>query len=54
MAAVQQDALPAASGEDGLAVLKVVSQLAASKQKSMANRQYVKAEEESSYAKQLV
>jgi UDP-N-acetylglucosamine 3-dehydrogenase len=46
MTAIQQDALPAVSGEDGLAVLKVVSQLAASKQKSMANGQYVKAEVE--------
>ena len=46
IAAIQQDVLPAVSGEDGLAVLKVVSLLAASKQKSMANGQYVIAEVE--------
>ena len=38
MAAIRQDALPTVSGEDGLAVLKVVSQLAESKQKSSGNR----------------
>ena len=42
MAAIRQDALPTVSGEDGLAVLKVVSQLAAAK--SIGNEQYVRAE----------
>jgi UDP-N-acetylglucosamine 3-dehydrogenase len=42
MAAIRQDALPTVSGEDGLAVLKVVSQLAAAK--SIGNEQHVRAE----------
>ena len=42
MAAIRQDALPTVSGEDGLAVLKVVSQLAAAK--SRGNEQWVRAE----------
>ncbi len=42
--AVRQDALPTVSGEDGLAVLKIVSQLSESKQKSIGNKQYVRAE----------
>ena len=42
MAAIRQDALPTVSGEDGLAVLKVVSQLAAAK--SIGNEQQVRAE----------
>ena len=42
MAAIRQDALPTVSGEDGLAVLKVVSQLAAAK--SIGNEQRVRAE----------
>jgi len=46
MTAIQEDALPTVSGEDGLAVLKVVSQLSESKQKSSSNGQYVKAEME--------
>lgn len=46
MTAIQEDALPTVSGEDGLAVLKIVSQLAESKQKSTSNGQYVKAEME--------
>lgn len=46
MVAIQQDTLPAISGEDGLAVLKVVSQLAEAKQKSKGDGQYVVAEME--------
>jgi UDP-N-acetylglucosamine 3-dehydrogenase len=46
MAAIQQDALPTVSGEDGLAVLKVVNQLAKSTQQNMATGHYVKAEVE--------
>jgi UDP-N-acetylglucosamine 3-dehydrogenase len=46
MTAIQQDALPTVSGEDGLAVLKVVSKLAESTQKNMASGHYVKAEVE--------
>ena len=42
VAAIRQDALPTVSGEDGLAVLKVVSQLAAAK--SIGNEQRVRAE----------
>jgi len=42
VAAIRQDALPTVSGEDGLAVLKVVSQLAAAK--SIGNEQHVRAE----------
>jgi UDP-N-acetylglucosamine 3-dehydrogenase len=42
--AVRQDALPTVSGEDGLAVLKIVSQLSESKQKSIGNKQSVRAE----------
>src|SRR5438105_11598265 len=40
MNAIQQDALPTVSGEDGLAVLKVVNQLAEAKQKNMATGHY--------------
>jgi UDP-N-acetylglucosamine 3-dehydrogenase len=43
MTAIQQNALPTVSGEDGLAVLKVVRQLAESNQKSIANEQHVRA-----------
>ena len=46
MNAIRQDALPAVSGEDGLAVLKVVSQLAEARQKSTSNEQHVRAEVE--------
>ncbi len=46
MTAIQQDALPTVTGEDGLAVLKVVSQLAEAKQQNMATGHYVKAEVE--------
>ena len=46
MTAIQQDALPTVTGEDGLAVLKVVSQLAEAKQQNMAPGHYVKAEVE--------
>jgi UDP-N-acetylglucosamine 3-dehydrogenase len=46
MNAIRQDALPTVSGEDGLAVLKIVSQLAESKQKSMANEYPMRAEVE--------
>jgi UDP-N-acetylglucosamine 3-dehydrogenase len=42
--AVRQDALPTVSGEDGLAVLKIVGQLAESKHKSIHNEQYVRTE----------
>jgi len=42
VAAIRQDALPTVSGEDGLAVLKVVSQLAAAK--SIGNEQRMRAE----------
>jgi len=44
MAAIRQDALPTVSGEDGLAVLKVASQLASASQKSIGNEHYVRAE----------
>jgi predicted dehydrogenase len=44
--AVRQDALPTVSGEDGLAVLKIVSQLAESNQESRSDKQYVSAEVE--------
>ncbi len=44
--AVRQDALPTVSGEDGLAVLKIVSQLAESNQESRSDKQYVRAEVE--------
>src|SRR6266487_253597 len=46
MNAIRQDALPTVTGEDGLAVLKVVSQLAEAKQQNMAPGHYVKAEVE--------
>jgi UDP-N-acetylglucosamine 3-dehydrogenase len=46
MAAIQQDRLPTVSGEDGVAVLQVVSQLAESKQKGEGIRRYLKAEVE--------
>ena len=46
MTAIQKDALPTVTGEDGLAVLKVVSQLAEAKQQNMAPGHYVKAEVE--------
>jgi UDP-N-acetylglucosamine 3-dehydrogenase len=46
MNAIRQDALPTVSGEDGLAVLKVVSQLAEARQKSTSNEQHVRAEVE--------
>ncbi len=42
--AIRQDVLPTVSGEDGVAVLKIVCQLAESKQKGVGSRQYVKAE----------
>jgi predicted dehydrogenase len=44
--AIQNDTLPTVSGEDGVAVLKVVCQLAEANQKNMDSRQYVKAEVE--------
>jgi UDP-N-acetylglucosamine 3-dehydrogenase len=44
MGAIQQDSLPTVSGEDGLAVLKIVGQLAESKHKSIHNEQYVRTE----------
>ena len=46
MAAIQQDRLPTVSGEDGVAVLQVVSQLAESKQKGEGQSRYLKAEVE--------
>jgi len=46
MTAIEKDALPTVTGEDGLAVLKVVSQLAEAKQQNMAPGHYVKAEVE--------
>jgi UDP-N-acetylglucosamine 3-dehydrogenase len=46
MAAIQQDRLPTVSGEDGVAVLQVVSQLAESKQKGEGIRRYLKEEVE--------
>ncbi|HLX57545.1 MAG TPA: Gfo/Idh/MocA family oxidoreductase [Ktedonobacteraceae bacterium] len=44
--AIQQDVLPTVSGEDGVAVLKVVCQLAQSKQKDESSRPFVNAEVE--------
>ncbi len=44
MAAIRQDTAPTVSGEDGVAVLSVVSQLAASKQHIVGNGQYMKME----------
>lgn len=46
MNAIRQDVLPTVSGEDGLAVLKIVGQLAESKQKSIDNEHSVRAEVE--------
>ncbi len=46
MAAIRQDTAPTVSGEDGVAVLSVVSQLAASKQHIVGNGQYMKMEVE--------
>jgi UDP-N-acetylglucosamine 3-dehydrogenase len=46
MAAIRQDTAPTVSGEDGVAVLSVVSQLAASKQHNVDNGQYMKMEVE--------
>ncbi len=46
MAAIQEDRLPAVSGEDGVAVLNVVCQLAESNQKNTGSTQYMKAERE--------
>jgi UDP-N-acetylglucosamine 3-dehydrogenase len=44
--AIQQDRLPTVSGEDGIAVLKVVCQLAEANQKNVDSRQDAKAEVE--------
>jgi predicted dehydrogenase len=44
--AIQNDSLPTVSGEDGMAVLKVVCQLAEANQKNMDSRPYAKAEVE--------
>jgi hypothetical protein len=44
VAAIQHDTLPTASGDDGLAVLNVVCQLAQAKHKQASNGQLVKVE----------